>query len=36
MIKTKGEFEEANILCQLIIDQYDIFSDMLFWLEEHK
>ena len=36
MMKTKGEFEEANILCQSIIDQYDIFSDMPLWLEEHK
>lgn len=36
MIKTKSEFEEANILCQSIIDQYDIFSDMLFWLEAHQ
>ena len=36
MIKTKGEFEEANIICQSIIDKYDIFSDMLLWLEEHQ
>jgi hypothetical protein len=36
MIKTKGEFEEANIICQSIIDKYDIFSDMLLWIEEHQ
>lgn len=36
MIKTKGEFEEANIICQSIIDKYDIFSDMPLWLLEHK
>jgi hypothetical protein len=36
MIKTKGEFEEANIICQSIIDKYDRFSDMLLWLEKHQ
>lgn len=36
MIKTKGDFEEANIICQSIIDKYDIFSDMPLWLEEHQ
>ena len=36
MLKTKSDFEEANIICQSIIDKYDIFSDMPLWLEEHK
>ena len=36
MLKTKVEFEETNIICQSIIDNYDIFSDMLFWLEEKR
>lgn len=36
MLKTKVEFEECDILCQSILDGYDIFSDMLLWLEEHQ
>ena len=36
MLKTKSDFEEANIICQSIIDKYDIFSDMPLWLEEHQ
>jgi hypothetical protein len=36
MLKTKGEFEEANIICLSIIENYDIFSDISLWLDEHK
>lgn len=36
MLKTKVEFEECDIICQSIIDKYDIFSDMLLWLGEHQ
>jgi hypothetical protein len=36
MIKSKVEFEEANIICKSIIDKYDIFSDMPLWLKEQK
>ena len=36
MIKTKGEFEEANIICQSIIEKYDIFTDMFLWQGEHQ
>lgn len=36
MLKTKSDFEEANLICQSIMDNYDIFSDMPLWLEEHK
>jgi hypothetical protein len=36
MLKTKGEFEETNIICQSILDNYDIFSDMLLWLGKHQ
>ena len=36
MLKTKSDFEEANIICQSIIDKFDIFSDIPLWLVEHK
>jgi hypothetical protein len=36
MLKTKNEFEEANEICQSIIDKFDIFSDIPLWLVEHK
>lgn len=36
MIKTKVEFKECDIICQSILENYDIFSDMPLWLEEHK
>ena len=36
MLNTKTEFEEANMICQSIIDKYDIFSEMLLWLGEHQ
>jgi hypothetical protein len=36
MIKTKGEFEEANILCQSIIENFDETSDMQSWLQNYR
>lgn len=36
MLKTKSDFEVTDLICQSIIDQYDIFSDMPLWLEKHK
>ena len=36
MLKTKTDFEEANIICQSIINRYDVFSDMHLWIDEHK
>jgi hypothetical protein len=36
MLKTKTDFEEVNKICQSFIENYDIFSDMPLWLDEHK
>jgi hypothetical protein len=36
MLKTKTLFKECDILCQSIIENYDMFSDISLWLDEHK
>ena len=36
MINTKAEFEECDILCQSIIDNFHILSDMPMWIDEYK
>ena len=36
MLKTKNIFKECDILCQSIIENYDIFSDIPLWLDENK
>ena len=35
MLKTKTDFDEVNLICQSIIDNYDIFCDMHLWIDEH-
>lgn len=36
MLKTKSDFEEANLICQSIMDNYDIFCDMHLWIDIAK
>jgi hypothetical protein len=36
MLVTKTLFKECDILCQSIIENYDMFSDISLWLEENK
>lgn len=36
MLKTKIDFEETNLICQSIIDNYDIFSDMQLFIDQHQ
>ena len=36
MLKTKSDFEKANLICQSIMSNYDIFCDKQLWIDKHK